>query len=117
MVSSEWEYWKRAADEEYVLLMDNCIWKFEDFRAGRKVIEGKWLFRRKFKFDGSVDRYKVRYVVRGFRQISGLDYFEEEFFLRVVRIFTVMYLFVLSAELNLELEYMDVYTVFLNGEL
>lgn len=28
-----------------------------------------------------------------------------------------MYLFALSAELNLELEHMDVYTAFLNGEL
>lgn len=87
MVSPEWEYWKYAVDEEYVFVMVNYIWKFEDLFVGYKFIEDKWLFRRKFKSDGSVDRYKARYVVRGFKQINEVDYFEEEFFLSVVRIF------------------------------
>lgn len=67
MLSTEWEYWKRVVDEEYFFFMDNRTWRLEDLSAGRKFIEGKWIFRRKFKSDGSVDRYKARYVVRGFR--------------------------------------------------
>lgn len=89
MSSTKWEHWKQAADEEYASLMDNRTWKLEDLPAGRKSIEGKWIFRRKFKPDGSVDRYKARYVFRGFRQVNGLDYLEEELFSPVVKISTV----------------------------
>lgn len=58
MSSPEWGHWKQAADEEFFSLMENCTWRLEDLPAGRKTIEGKWLFRRKYKPDGTVDRYK-----------------------------------------------------------
>lgn len=75
------------------------------------------MFRRKYKPDGNVDRYKARFVVRGFKQISGVDYLEHELFSPVVRIQTVRFLLALTAELNLELEHLDVCTTFLYGEL
>lgn len=88
MASPEWEHWKHAVDEEYASVMVNHTWKLEDLLVGHKSIEDKWLFRRKFKPDGSVDRYKARYVVRGFKQINEVDYLEEELFSPVVRIST-----------------------------
>lgn len=117
MNSPEKDLWLKAAKEEYDLLIENKTWRLENLPAGRKVIEGKWVFRRKFNQDGSVDRYKARFVVRGFRQVSGVDYLKHEIFSPIVRIQTVRFLLALTAELNLELKHLDVCTAFLYGDL
>lgn len=67
MRSAEVSKWRRAAEEEYNFLLENNIWFLEDLFSGRISIEGKWIFRRKLGVDGNVDRYKVRFVVRGFK--------------------------------------------------
>ncbi|GJR61145.1 calcineurin B-like protein 4 [Tanacetum coccineum] len=36
----------------------------------------KWIFKKKMKADGTVDKYKARLVIQGFRQREGLDYFD-----------------------------------------
>lgn len=97
--------------------MENGTWVLEDLPPGRKAIDGKWVFRRKYKPDGTVDRYKARFVVRGFKQISGIDYMEHELFSPVVRIQIVKFLLVLAIEMDMELEHLDVSTAFLNGDL
>ncbi|KAK1692539.1 hypothetical protein QYE76_009236 [Lolium multiflorum] len=35
------------------------------------VITGKWVFKHKLGSDGTLERYKARWVVRGFRQRAG----------------------------------------------
>ncbi|XP_073363537.1 uncharacterized protein [Aegilops tauschii subsp. strangulata] len=40
---------------------------------GVNVVTGKWIFRHKFHPDGSLARYKARWVVRGFTQKEGVD--------------------------------------------
>ena len=42
----------------------------------RQAIENKWIFKRKTDADGSVTIYKARLVVKGFRQVHGVDYDE-----------------------------------------
>ena len=43
---------------------------------GKSVVTYKWLFKIKRATDGSVDKYKARFVARGFSQIEGVDYDE-----------------------------------------
>lgn len=117
MKSKDKEAWMKAAQEEFDSLIENGTLVLEDLPAGRKAIDGKWIFRRKFKPDGSIDRYKARFVVRGFKRISGIDYLEHELFSPVVTIQTVRFLLALAAELDMELEHLDVCTAFLNGDL
>jgi hypothetical protein len=41
---------------------------------GVNIITGKWLFKNKLNPDGSLERRKVRWVVRGFTQRAGVDF-------------------------------------------
>lgn len=117
MTGPEREKWRIAAQEEFNSLIKNKTWSLQDLPLDRKAIEGKWLFKKKLQSDGTVDRYKARYVVRGFKQIPGVDYLENDLFSPVVRIPTLRYLFALAAELDLELQHLDICTAFLNGDL
>ncbi|GJR39553.1 zinc finger, CCHC-type containing protein [Tanacetum coccineum] len=36
----------------------------------------KWIFKRKMKVDGTIDKFKARLVIQGFRQKEGIDYFD-----------------------------------------
>lgn len=58
--------WIEGINSEYKFLVDNGIWEFVDFFAGRKLVICKWVFKKKLNVDGSVVRYKVRLVVRGY---------------------------------------------------
>uniref|UniRef100_A0A8R7Q408 Reverse transcriptase Ty1/copia-type domain-containing protein n=1 Tax=Triticum urartu TaxID=4572 RepID=A0A8R7Q408_TRIUA len=59
--------WKKAMDEEYTTLMKNKTWHLVPNRKGRNIIDCKWVYRIKKKADGSIDRYKARVVVNGFK--------------------------------------------------
>ena len=47
-----------------------------DFPPSCKPLSSKWVFKRKQKVDGSIDKYKARLVIKGYKQTEGLDYFD-----------------------------------------
>ena len=51
------------------------------------LVGSKWVFKKKLKVDGTIDRYKSRYVAMGFSQLDGLDF--EEIFSFVVKAKTI----------------------------
>ena len=67
------------------------------------------------KAGGSIDKYKARLVVKGFKQKKGLDYFDT--YSPVIKITSIKMLIAIASLYNLEIHQMDVKTAFLNGEL
>ena len=86
-----------------------------DLPPGCKHLSSKWVFKRKRKVDGSINKYKVRLVIKGYNQNEGLDYFDT--YSTVTRINFIRIVLAISALRNLEVYQMDVETAFLNVDL
>ncbi|GKC72647.1 ribonuclease H-like domain-containing protein, partial [Tanacetum coccineum] len=81
----------------------------------RKSIGGKWLFKIKYKSNGKIERYKARYVVKGYNQKEGIDF--DETFSPVVKIITVRCVINLVVQNNWALYQLDINNAFLYGDL
>jgi hypothetical protein len=68
--------WCVAMEDEYGALMSNGTWELVSQPRGSNVVTGKWVFTHKLHADGSFDRYKARWVLRGFTQRPRVDYDE-----------------------------------------
>ncbi|GJY48211.1 zinc finger, CCHC-type containing protein [Tanacetum coccineum] len=106
---------KEAIDDEIGSIMENNTWVLSDLPPGCKPLGCKWIFKRKMKVDGTIDKFKARLVIQGFRQKEGIDYFDT--YAPVARITTIRLLLALAAIHNLVIHQMDVKTAFLNGDL
>ncbi|GJT45275.1 retrovirus-related pol polyprotein from transposon TNT 1-94 [Tanacetum coccineum] len=69
--SSEGLRWKEAIKSEIDSILQNHTWELVDLPP-----DYKWIFKKKMKFDGTIDKYKARLVIKIFRQREGLDYID-----------------------------------------
>jgi len=67
------------------------------------------------KVDGSNNKYNIRFIVKGYKQKEGLDYFD--IYSPIIRITSIHMLIVITALNNLEIHQIDVKTVFLKVDL
>ena len=106
---------KEAVNSEVESILQNHTWELVDLTPGCKPLGYKWIFKRKMKADESIDKYKTKLVVKGYRQKQGLDYFDT--YSPVTRITSIRILIAIASLNNLEIHQMDVKITFLDGEL
>ena len=96
-------------------LEDNDTWIVVDLPPSKHALSCKWVFKYKFRADGTMERPKSRLVVCGNSQVEGDDY--KETFTPVAKMTTVRTFLQIAASRNWEVHQMDVHNAFLHGDL
>ncbi|GKE16297.1 zinc finger, CCHC-type containing protein [Tanacetum coccineum] len=76
MQSRDAALWKEAIDDEIGSIMENNTWVLSNLPPGCKPLGCKWIFKRKMKVNGTINKFKARLVIQGFRQKEWIDYFD-----------------------------------------
>ena len=95
--------------------MSNHTWELVELPPKVKPIDCKWVFKRKLKLDGTIDKFKARLVAKGYKQKHNVDYFNT--YSPVTRIASIRILFAITSIHKLVVHQMNVKTAFLNGDL
>lgn len=106
---------QKAIQDELQSLKNNKTWTLVELPKGKKAVGCKWIFKMKFKSDGTLERHKARLVAKGYTQTRGLDY--EETFSPVAKMTTIRCLLAIAAARNWIIHQLDVNTAFLHGDL
>ncbi|KAL9413753.1 hypothetical protein AB3S75_027454 [Citrus x aurantiifolia] len=109
------ENWRNAMSEEIKALEDNQTWNLTSLPPNKKAIGCKWVYKIKYKADGTIERYKARLVAKGYDQQEGLDY--QETFAPVAKLTTMRCLLAIAAVKNWSLHQLDISNAFLHGDL
>ena len=99
-------------DFEVRALLNTETWNLMRPPNERDIIPGKWVYKAKLGPCGQVDKYKARYVAKGFKQVAGLVYFE--IFAPSCKPETIRFLLQLSAKHGQVMHQLDVKTAFLH---
>ena len=105
--------WQEAMVEEYDSIRKNQVWEVVPRPEGKKVVGSRWIYKVKHAADRSVEKYKARFVAKGFSQKEGIDY--EETFAPVAKNSSILTIISLATEMGWRVHQMDVKTAFLNG--
>ena len=79
----------------------------------KSVVTSIWIYKIKHVANGSVDKYKARFVSHGFSQKEGIDY--EDTFVQIAKYSTIISIISLASVLGWKLHQLDEKTTFLNG--
>jgi len=112
---ADWSEFDKAIQAEVQSLWDNGTWELMDLPDGQSVTPTEMLAERKRGADGSIDKYKGRFVVRGDKQTYLVDY--TEVWAPVVRYTTLRVFLAYCTSKRMTIEQTDVATAFLNGDV
>ena len=86
---------------EMEALEKNKTWELVKLPVGKKPMGCKWVYKVKYRADGSIKRYKARLVAKGYTQTYGIDYLK--IFAPVAKMNTIKALLSLAANYGWEL--------------
>lgn len=114
IVSPKSEQWRKAMDDEMRSLEENKTYSLTQLPPGKHAVGGRWVYALKSDIDGS-DKYKARFVAKGYSQKAGSDY--EETFSPTADMTSVRVIMQKAAQENLVLHQMDVKTAYLHAPI
>ena len=112
---SEKENCLQAMQEEPNSLCDTNTWTLVERQKEKNIIPGKWVYKVQTRANGSLGKYKARYVAEGFKQIKGVDYFET--FAATSKPVTFRPILSLAVKENFTLRQTDVKSAYLHPEI
>lgn len=77
------QVWVDAMVEEYNSIMTIDVWAVVPRPQDRLVVGLRCIYRIKYAVDGNIEKFKARFVAKGYSQKEGIDY--EETFAPVAR--------------------------------
>ncbi|GJY27866.1 ribonuclease H-like domain-containing protein [Tanacetum coccineum] len=107
--------WRNAMYDEYNALVKNSTWLLVPRPARVNMVSSIWLIKHKFHADGTLSRYKARFVANGSSQQLGVDF--DESFSPVVKPTIVRTVLSLAVSRTWPIHQLDVKNAFLNGDL
>nr|GEZ13706.1 zinc finger, CCHC-type [Tanacetum cinerariifolium] len=106
---------KEAINDEMDSIMGNNTWVLTDLPPGCRPLGCKRILKRKLKVDGTIEKFKARLLIQGFKQKYRIEYFDT--YASLARISTIRLLIAMASIHNLIIHQMDVKIAFLNGKL
>jgi hypothetical protein len=94
-------------DEEMVALDANATWELVVLPRDKKAIGCKWVYKVKHNADGSVSKYNIRLVAKGYAQTYGIDY--EETYSPITKMTIVRVIIVMATRKGWSLHQMNVF--------
>jgi hypothetical protein len=107
--------WKEAVHSEIDSILSNETWELVDRPYDYKHVGCKWVFKKKLRPDGTIDKYKARLMAKGYTQKEGEDFFDT--YSSVARLTIFHVLLSLAVSHGLLVHQMNVMTTFLKEEL
>ena len=112
----ERDAWLLAMRDEIASLEAHGTWILQPHPGDKfNLMSGRWLFTKKLGTDGRVERYKARFVARGFQQRPGLEF--DQTFAPVTSKTTLRVLLAGVVHRKMFSRQIDVKTAFLHGRI
>jgi len=86
-----------------------------DLPSGHRPASSKWVYKIKENKDGTIDKFKARFTVRGFTQRQGIDY--ERAFSATLRSSSFRTLCALAAQNGLQMWHVDAVSAFTQADM
>jgi len=111
--------WRESMDVEIQdLLLKHDTWELvpkSKVPKSHKVAKSRWVYRIKTNKDGSIERFKARFVVCGYSQVKNVDYTHS--FSATMRATSFRLLMALATNDKLKLEHFDVTNAFTQSDI
>jgi len=109
------KHWREAMMSEMEAIERNHTWELTILPNGVTPIGVKWVFKTKLDANGQVEKYKARFVAKGYAQRHRIDY--TKVFAAVARLDTVRVILATTVQFTWTSFQLDVKSSFLHGEL
>ena len=110
--------WIESMSKEITDLKKNETWEYvrrRDVPKTHRVTKSKWVYKINLNKDGSIERFKSRFVACGYSQVKDVDYTES--FSATLRASSLRMLLALASIEKLRLEHFDVTNAFTQASI